>query len=136
MIEQRPAEHAAVPFVALHAAPHAPQLAVDVRRFTSQPLLATPSQSAKPAAQVNPHAPRVHAVVALARAGQVVAHAPQFDTSVWRFTQRPEQKVVGAVQMLAQALDEHTCPVAQARPQAPQSPVEVVRSVSQPFVEM
>ena len=43
---------------------------------TSQPLGAMPSQSEKPALQVNLHAPAAQLGVALA-AAQVVPHAPQ-----------------------------------------------------------
>ena len=53
---------------ARHAAPHAPQFAALVVRSVSQPFVASPSQSPKPAAQVNPHAPAVQ-VAAAARAG-------------------------------------------------------------------
>ena len=52
---------------ARHAAPHAPQFAALVERSVSQPFVASPSQSPKPAAQVNPHAPAVQ-VAAAARA--------------------------------------------------------------------
>jgi hypothetical protein len=131
---QRPAAHDATPLVALHAAPHAPQCDVDVRRFTSQPFSAMPSQSAKPALHARPHPPRAQVGVALARAGHTVAQAPQFDVSVWRFTQRPAQKVVGGPHTLAQTPLEHTRPAPQAFPQAPQSPVAVWRSISQPLV--
>ena len=49
----------------LHAAPHAPQwLASDVAS-TSQPLLATPSQSRRPTSQVTAHAPATQVADAL-----------------------------------------------------------------------
>jgi hypothetical protein len=51
------------------ARPHAPQFVTLVLMSTSQPLLATASQSAKPVLQVKPQTPLVHLVVALARAG-------------------------------------------------------------------
>jgi hypothetical protein len=61
-----------------HALPQDPQCAGELRVSTSQPLAATPSQSAKPAAQVNLHAAATHARVALARAGHTVPHVPQW----------------------------------------------------------
>ena len=60
---------------------HAPQLALSLRVFTSQPLAALPSQSAKPAL----HAPMAqpparHTAVALARGPHARPHAPQWST--------------------------------------------------------
>jgi hypothetical protein len=65
-----------------HAVPHAPQLALSVAVFTSQPSLATRSQSAKPAAQlVTPHAPAAQAVTAWGST-HARPHPPQCDALV------------------------------------------------------
>jgi hypothetical protein len=52
---------------------------VFVLRLVSQPLLGSPSQSAKPDAQLGTHTPPVHAVVPFALL-QLAPHAPQFWT--------------------------------------------------------
>ena len=59
-----------------HALPHRPQLAVAVSD-ASHPLDASPSQSAYPVAQVNPHAPAAHVAVAFGASGHARPHAPQ-----------------------------------------------------------
>jgi len=65
-----PPEHERdITFAVEQARPHAPQFVTLVVVLTSQPLLATPSQSAKPVLQVKPQVPPVHLTVALARAG-------------------------------------------------------------------
>src|SRR4051812_20739712 len=65
----RPATHELTPFGDAHADPHAPQLCTSVATFTSQPLVAFPSQSAKPASQrLIAQAPFTHCEVAWARA--------------------------------------------------------------------
>jgi hypothetical protein len=64
-----------------HAVAHAPQWAA-VRRSASQPLPASPSQSAKPALQVNPHAPAAQLARALAGVGQGAQLVPQVATEV------------------------------------------------------
>lgn len=56
LMPQLPLEHVAVPFVELHTLPQEPQLPVLVWVFTSQPFATLPSQFAKPALQVMPHA--------------------------------------------------------------------------------
>jgi hypothetical protein len=48
-----------VPWFMLHAAAHAPQFFTSFVVLTSQPVDASPSQSAKPAAHVILHAPAV-----------------------------------------------------------------------------
>ncbi len=52
------------------------------RVSTSQPLAATPSQSAKPVAQLKPQVPLAQVVVAFARVGQAFAQPPQWATLV------------------------------------------------------
>jgi hypothetical protein len=59
---QAPATHAGVTFclppaVAVHEVEHAPQRVASLWVFTSQPLPAAPSQSAKPAEHARRHAP-------------------------------------------------------------------------------
>ncbi len=66
-----------------------PQCAALLLRSTSQPLLATPSQSAKPLLQVNPQVPLPQVAVALARAGHALPQAPQFVSDVVTFTSQP-----------------------------------------------
>ena len=63
-----------------HATPQTPQWVVP-ESAASQPLLASPSQSAKPVTHGAVHAPAAHVGVALARAGQTVPQVPQFITS-------------------------------------------------------
>ena len=77
-----PPEHAAVALASLQAAPHAPQLAVDVVTLTSHPLAATPSQFAYPVLQTKPQTPEAHTAEELATVGQTVPHIPQLRGSV------------------------------------------------------
>jgi hypothetical protein len=55
---------------AAQAWPHAPQFAASLVVFTSQPLLALPSQSAKPGRQAELQAPAAQRAVAWAGAAQ------------------------------------------------------------------
>jgi hypothetical protein len=69
---------------------HAPQLALSLRVFTSQPLAALPSQSAKPAA----HAPRAHAPLtqdapALAKAQRMPQPPQLFASDVLTWVSQP-----------------------------------------------
>jgi hypothetical protein len=75
--EHAPAAHATVALAKVQAVAQVPQWVTVVRVSVSQPLSAMPSQSPKPAMQVNPHAPAAQVVVALARVGQAFPHAPQ-----------------------------------------------------------
>ena len=64
-------------FPAPHAWPQEPQLTDELWRLVSQPLLATPSQSSKPALQLeSKHAPDEQPAVAFDRL-QALPHAPQ-----------------------------------------------------------
>jgi hypothetical protein len=67
---------------AAHACPHAPQLAASLVVFTSQPLLAFLSQSAKPARQWKLHVPLTQAAVAFAGMGQTWLQLPQLPVSL------------------------------------------------------
>jgi hypothetical protein len=90
-----PAPHEAAHAPALHTWPaaqaadaagalHRPQFPLSVRVFTSQPLAASPSQSAKPAAHApSRHAPASQLAAALAKR-HITPHAPQLFTSVAR----------------------------------------------------
>ena len=101
---QTPAEQADVPFAVEQALPHRPQFPAVVRMFTSQPLAAIPSQSAKPALQVNPHAPAAHVTVAFALAAHARPQPPQWSTLVTVFVSHPvirlpSQSAVPAAQL-------------------------------------
>jgi hypothetical protein len=95
----KPAEHAAIrhwPSLQaadepgkVHRFPHVPQCAVLVARVVSQPLAATPSQSAKPALQVPiAQPPAAHTPVALG-SEQSIPHEPQLRASTARSTSQP-----------------------------------------------
>jgi hypothetical protein len=64
----------------VQAAPHAPQFDA-VLMSVSQPLVRSPSQSAKPSAHAGAHDPDTQLVVPCAFV-QLVPHAPQFAASV------------------------------------------------------
>ncbi len=124
-----PAAHPATPLVAEQAVPHAPQWLVVTASSTSQPLAASPSQSAKPASQVKVHAPIAQALLAWARAGHATPQPPQWLVLVRVSTSQPlaampSQSPKGAVQR-ATAQTPATQPgsalgAVQAVPQAPQ----------------
>jgi hypothetical protein len=82
-----PLEHDSVAFGISHATPQAPQL-VKVFRLVSQPLVGSPSQFAKPEAQVGTQTPLVHVFVPFTPE-QIVPHAPQFAWLVLRFASQP-----------------------------------------------
>jgi hypothetical protein len=78
VIVQVPLLHAAVPFVEPHTLPQAPQFAVLLAVFVSQPLVSFPSQFARPGLQVMPlHTPPVHEGVPPCD-GQALPQLPQF----------------------------------------------------------
>ena len=115
---------------AVHVTPHAPQFALSVCVLTSQPSMATPLQSRKPALQVvTAHAPAVHVDAAFART-HARPHAPQFALSVCRLASQPDvasrsQSAKFAAQLAtahAPATQDVTavCARAQFRPHAPQ----------------
>jgi hypothetical protein len=85
---QAPAAHIAVALASEQGRLHAPQFAGDVAMFTSQPLAASPSQSAKPSLQVMPQRPAVHDAVPLVPL-HALPHAPQCATVFCRFTSQP-----------------------------------------------
>ena len=77
---------------AMQTVPHAPQLAALVCVLVSQPLVATPSQSAKPAVQVEPQRAAVQVRVALSEPGHEVPQAPQLSGSDCGSTQVEPQR--------------------------------------------
>jgi hypothetical protein len=89
-----PAAHVGIELVPLgHAWPHAPQLPVSIAVATSQPLVAAPSQSAKPGSQlVAAHAPAAHTGRAWVSA-HAWPHAPQFAPSLPVSAHAPAQHV-------------------------------------------
>ena len=74
-----------------HATPQRPQLPAAVKRLTSQPFDAMPSQSAKPSLQAKPHAPAAQVARALAGAGHALSHAPQWATLVVVLVSQPSE---------------------------------------------
>ena len=80
-MSQRPAAQAPVALAGAQRAPHVPQCARSLARVTSQPLVALPSQSPSPEAQVVAQRPWTHAAIAPGPAAQTVPHAPQFARS-------------------------------------------------------
>jgi len=97
------AAHAPVALGGAQPRLQAPQWAALVRVSTSQPLLASPSQSAKPARQVEPQAPPAQLAVELAGTGHARMHAPQCAGSVCVLVSQPlaaspSQLALGAVQ--------------------------------------
>jgi hypothetical protein len=120
---------------------HAPQWVEELAVFTSQPLAALPSQSAKPAAHdATTHRPPAQALVALARA-QRVPQAPQLVALVLSEVSQPlaalpsqspkpasQAKVHARLAQRAAAL----AGTAQARPQVPQWATLVARSAQAP----
>jgi len=142
---QAPERHTPTALKSEHAAPQDPQWVELVLVFTSQPLEATPSQSAKPALQVKPQAPAEQVAVALALAGQGAPQRPQCCTLVLVFTSQPLTALPSQLPIPAtQAPMEHTPAAqvaaalgkAQLRPHAPQCESEALRSVSQPLAAM
>ena len=125
--------HAARALASEQALPQLWQLVVLLPRLTSQPFAALPSQSAKPALQVNPQVPELHAGTALATPGHTVPHMPQLAVSVEKLAQTPvaAQYVVPAGQELTQLEPAQRVPAVQAVPHMPQF-VLVVVEVSQP----
>jgi len=137
VVTHTPAEQS---WPAAQTLPQAPQLLVSLLRLRSQPLLATPSQLAKPALQLAMvHAPAEQPAVALARE-HTVLHAPQLVGLVLVLVSqpslsRPLQLPKPAPQLMPQSWPTQVAvPLVptQARPQAPQL-VTVVVATSQPL---
>jgi hypothetical protein len=84
-----PAEHPGVPFGVAHTTPQPPQFWTSALVGSSQPLLASLSQSLKPAEHMNEHIPAEHAGSAFTGAEQALSHAPQFVAEVSRLASQP-----------------------------------------------
>jgi hypothetical protein len=137
------AAHTAVPLLTAHARPHPPQLPALLRVSTSQPLLASPSQSAKPAVQVSAQRPEAHAGTALSPPMHIVPHAPQWATLDLRSASHPllafmsQLPKPSAQRPMVHWLSTHAAVPfggSHTRPHAPQCPVLVRRSTSQPLL--
>jgi hypothetical protein len=125
-----PAVHVAVAFAgAVAAAPQRPQCATLVSRFVSQPLLALPSQSPKPALHVKPHALDAQTAVAFARLGHAMLQAPQCCGELVVSVHIPLQ-LGSAPQPLTQPLvaSQNGVPPEQRRPHIPQFSTVVIDS--------
>jgi len=121
-----PAHVAAPPVGTGQAWPQAPQFPGSVSSLP-QPLLQVVQPAGHVWLTVPPHTPPLHAVPAHA-----FVHEPQCRGSLVRSTHEPLQFVSGGVQVSAQPLGAHTCPVAHAMLHAPH--VAGLRKLaSQPF---
>ncbi len=138
VVTQVPSRHACVE---VHALPQAPQWLLLLPRSASQPSTALPLQLPKPVLHAMAHAPPVHDVDALGRAGHAAAQAPQLLTLVARSVSQPlvatpSQSPRPVLQRKPQ-VDEAQVVVApvragQALRQAPQLATSVVLLISQP----
>lgn len=106
--------------VSAHWCPQEPQLDVLVAVSTSQPLLATLSQSAKLALHWYPQVDALQVRDALARVGQTWLQDPQWSGSVVVSTHCPPQFVCPLGQLVMHCPPEHTWFVPQALPHWPQ----------------
>ena len=136
---QLPALHEGVPFEPLHALPHDPQFDALVLVFTSQPLAALMSQSAKPALHAMAHTLFEQEGVPFELL-QIVPQEPQFTALVLVFTSQPfaalmSQLAKPALHAMAHVPLEHEgvpfVPL-QTVPQAPQWVAFVFLFTSQP----
>ncbi len=92
---QSPAAQVRAELFALEqGAAHAPQCETFVARFTSQPLAAFPSQSAKPGLQVIPQVPPEQIAVPLVEL-QTLLHEPHRVGSMRVFTSQPSSVAPG-----------------------------------------
>jgi hypothetical protein len=105
---QAPPVHTALALAMVQARLHAPQFALLVLVFTSQPLLGLPSQSRKPALHTKEQPPAVQTAAALAGAVQTVPQAPQLRGSVWVLVQLPAHSVRPEAQVARHTPAEQT----------------------------
>jgi len=99
-----PLRQAGVACGSAHALPHAPQLATDEPRSTSQPLPAIMSQSSNPVRHTDPHRLAVQVAIVSGGVGHAMPHAPQWVGLDARSTQLPAQSVgVGSLHPLTHA---------------------------------
>ena len=131
--------HVPIAQIAVERAPEAhpwPQLPHDdvlVRRSTSQPFVALPSQLPNEALHTNEHMPLLHVADALGRAGHTRPHPPQFDTLVRVSTQLPPHTVSPDAHPLRHVPPEQTCVAEHAFPQRPQLALDDASSTSHPL---
>lgn len=140
-IWQVPLEHTPVPFAGAHASPHAPQWLRLMFRFSSQPLLGFPSQSAQPAAH-SPitQEPLVHVAAAFAKE-HALSHCPQCVRLPLVAVSQPSallalQSPKPGAQLVAHTLPVHVALpplVLHALPQPPHASGSVLVFVSQPL---
>jgi hypothetical protein len=90
LIEQAPALQLGVPFVALQASPHPPQLPTEVLMLVSQPLAVLPSQSPNPGLQLMPQVPLLQLGVPPLEEHTVV-QMPQWFGSFLRSASQPSE---------------------------------------------
>ena len=138
---QRPPVQVAVARLKAQRAPHAPQCATSVAGSTSQPLAASPSQSAAPASQRMPHTAPVQVAAARGPAAQARPQPPQCAVAPRVSTSQPlaaspsQSPRPGSQRITAQRPSRHTPSPdggAQREPQAPQCAVEAVMSTQAP----
>jgi hypothetical protein len=137
-----PIVHTAVALEGAHSLPHAPQCVSELVSDVSQPLVALPSQSPKPALHAPiRHVPPTHEVVALGRL-QARPQAPQCAAVVLRSVSQPLAALPSQLpRPIAQVVVPQTpivhagVPVIEehALPQVRQCATELLRSASQPL---
>jgi hypothetical protein len=141
--EHAPRLQVAVALAPLHTAPHAPQFAVDVLVFVSQPLFLLPSQSAKLPVQTGVQTPATQLVVPFAFV-QAMPQPPQLLMSVvvgvsQPFFGLPSQSAKPALQVGTQTPAVHAvepCAFEQAMPQPPQLLIFDAKTASQPLTAL
>jgi hypothetical protein len=125
--------------------PQPPQCVTLLRVSTSQPSAATMLQSARPVVQVNPQVPIAQVVVAPARPGHTVPHAPHAATLLAMLVSHPLATFASqSARPMSHMLTEQLPPVQLAappmtvhtRPQPPQCEVLVRRSTSHPLAAL
>lgn len=128
--------HDAVALASKQRVPQAPQWLALFVMLTSQPLLATPSQLAKPSAQrSNTHPPATQRADALGNE-HACEQAPQCETLVDVSTQLAPHRTAGAAQLLTHAPVRESHMGVEPEHTAPQRPQlrEVDRLASQPLL--
>jgi hypothetical protein len=104
-----------------HALPHAPQLALLLAMFTSQPSVGMPLQSAHPGSHAKPHEPIEQITLALGLLAHAVAQSPQCEGSLERSAHIMPHWVRPVGQLDAQLVPVHTGMLTeQTVPHAPQ----------------
>ncbi len=141
----RPAPQVHVPptqvCVPTHARPQAPQFAMSVLRFASQPSDAAALQFAKPVRHpMTTQPPALQPLLDACASAQVVPHEPQFAGSLAvaaQYCAEPVPQVArGDAQVVVQWPLEHTWPAGHEVPHAPQLPLSVLVFTSQPLAPL